>query len=201
MRRGQPFPCASRLRQEKRAARIGTARFMCCTRAQNALRSVSSVIGNGLSFASFLSRKKKRGRFFLEEKKQKTLRLRGLRRGQPFPCASRLRQEKRAARMETARFVCCTRVQNALRSVSSVIGNGLSFASFLSRKKRRGGEENRPLHFEVGGRAGEGQYVADVLHPRHIHDHALKPQAEARMLDAAVLAQVKVPAVLFHIEA
>src|SRR5699024_8164142 len=53
----------------------------------------------------------------------------------------------------------------------------------------------------VAGRAGEGEHVADVAHARQVHDEALKPDAEARVLDPAVAAQVEIPPVVLLLEA
>jgi len=57
------------------------------------------------------------------------------------------------------------------------------------------------LDAQLAGGAGEGDDVADVLHTREVHDHTLEAEAEARMLDAAVTAQIEIPAIIAHIHA
>src|SRR5687768_10829172 len=52
-----------------------------------------------------------------------------------------------------------------------------------------------PLEFCVFGGSGEGNDIAHVLHPRCVHNRALKAQAEARVRDGAVSSQVAVPVV------
>src|SRR6478736_1949268 len=47
----------------------------------------------------------------------------------------------------------------------------------------------------VFGDAREGDDVADVLHPRGVHNGPLKAQAEAGVGDGAVAAQVAIPVV------
>src|ERR1039457_3579358 len=51
------------------------------------------------------------------------------------------------------------------------------------------------LKLRVARRSGERDDVADVLHPRQIHQHALEAHAEARVVDAAEAAQIQIPPV------
>ena len=58
----------------------------------------------------------------------------------------------------------------------------------------------RISEFCVAGRSAERNDVADVLHAREVHDETLEAETEARVLDAAVLAQIEVPPVIFLVE-
>ena len=49
---------------------------------------------------------------------------------------------------------------------------------------------NLALEFCLSDRSREGKHVADVANPGQIHNQALKSQAVARMLGAAILAPV-----------
>src|SRR5215831_15107715 len=47
----------------------------------------------------------------------------------------------------------------------------------------------------VARRPGEGNHVANILHPREVHHHSLEAHPETRVLDAAEPAQVEIPPV------
>src|SRR5438552_7494236 len=62
-------------------------------------------------------------------------------------------------------------------------------------RRVRLGYSSSPSKLRISRRAPERDYVANVLHAGHIHQHALKPETESRVRGAAELTQLEVPPV------